>query len=212
MLALSAELYATFPDKVNVLCIADRDFDDQLPRMKPPPLLQFTDGNSMECYALNDTCFRKFSFVVLGDPDLTLLDSMDSIRTVLRRIYTIRLANEMLSWGMEGLPFTRYVSVMGTRIAFDEDRFIRAYLQKNNRWGDKNIFRQAIESCSGMLSNDPQKATRGHDISELLLHILRKLSPKRRFGNAETVEGALLGTLESDDLRKTTLFQRIAGI
>jgi hypothetical protein len=210
VLALSAELHSRFPSNLRVLCVADRDFDDYLSKIVISPTLQFTDGNSMECYTLDEASFQKFSMVVLGETESTLLDALISVRNVLRRVFAIRLTNEILGWGMESVPFTRYVSIEGTTVSLEEDRFIRAYLQKNNRWQERKRFTQTLGSCSEKLSRDPRRTTRGHDISELLLLVLRKLAPKSKFGNSRTLQGALLGTLESEDLQKTLLFHRVA--
>jgi hypothetical protein len=212
VLALAAELGSQLKSNRNVLCIADRDYEDYLSANVSSPMLEFTDGNSLECYAFTDANFRKFSLVVLGEEELTLLGLSTTIGKILRRVYLTRLANEVLGWGMKGIPFTRYVELSGGAISFHEDRFVRAYLQKNKRWADRAKFTETKQSLSSSLSGDIRRATRGHDIADLLLHILHKISPERKFGNPQTLEGALLGTIESKYLEKTTLFKRIMAL
>lgn len=212
VLALAAELGSQFKAGLSVVCVADRDFQDYLPIGFTSPMLQFTDGNSLECYALTEQNLRKFSLVVLGQRDAMLVGLSSAIANILRQIYVIRLANEVLGWGMEAIPFTRYVRLDGTKVSFEEDKFLRAYLQKNNRWHDREEFKNALDSVSAKMSHETERTARGHDIAELLFHLIHKLAPSSKFSDSDTLEGALLGTIESRDLEKTTLFQRLLSL
>jgi hypothetical protein len=212
VLALSIELYKEFQESIKVLCIADRDYDEYFPRTVSSPLLQLTDGHSMECYALNEICFRKFSSLVLGESRTHLLSMIPSLQSILREVYAIRLANETLRWGMEFIPFGHYISVKGLHISFKKETFIKAYLQKNRHWAERDTFLHTVEDVTAKLSKDPQKTSRGHDIAEVLIVVLRKLFRNRKFGNSETLEGALLGTVEYNDLKSATLFRRLSTL
>ena len=59
LIALSCEL-ANTPNSERVMCIADRDFDSHGTHRTTNACLRWTDGNSLELYALSPTVFRKF--------------------------------------------------------------------------------------------------------------------------------------------------------
>ncbi len=68
VLALACTLAARFPSGLNVLCLADRDFEDYRMTVKTNRFLLFTDCNSLELYALSLNTIRKFTMVALGGP------------------------------------------------------------------------------------------------------------------------------------------------
>lgn len=212
IVALSAELYSQLQERITVLCIADRDFEDYIPKVTPHPLLCFTDGNSMETYIFNEPCLRKFTSLVLGGFALSPRELLQCLEGILRKVYAMRLANEVLGWNMKNLDFTRYVSLIGKRVEFDEKGYIRAYLQKNGKWSYRQRFLDNVNECVRNLSSDCTRSARGHDLSELLHHLIRRLRPDRKFGNRETLEGALLGTMESSDLQSYPLFCKIMAL
>lgn len=212
VIALSAELYSHFENRVNVMCVVDRDFDDYVPKVSTVPLLSFTDGSSIETYAFNEICLTKFTSVVLGGFPLTPNELLNCLTEILRDLYAVRLANETLGWGMQFLPLKGYVSIVRSKVQFQKEGFLKAYLQKNRKWRDRELFKRTLDACTTKLSTDHTRTVRGHDISELLLLIIRKLSNDRKFGNAETLEGVLLGTVEAQDLSVQPLFRKILNM
>ncbi len=131
---------------------------------------------------------------------------------ILRRVYLLRLANEILGWGMEWIPFTRYVTARGCSVRFDEERFSRAYLQKNRRWADRDEFNKQVREAERLLSLERGRQVRGHDLGELLLFVIRTMRRDRKYGNRETVEGSLMATIERKDIDRTPCFQRIQAL
>lgn len=209
VVALSAELYSRLQTKVKVMCVADRDFEDVLPGIPSLPLLCLTDGTSIEMYAFNEVCLHKLTTVVLGGFPLTSAEMLKCLASILRDIYAIRLANEKLGWNMQWLCFTRYVSIAGTRVQFDRDAFVKAYLLKNSKWNRKTEFHNVLSECKSLLSFDAPRSARSHDLGDLLLYMIRHLRKERRFGNTETLEGVLLGTVETCELVRFPLFRKI---
>ena len=209
VIALSLELFSRFDTNIKVMCIADRDFEDALPSVSPPPILHFTDGNSLETYSFNQLGLSKLVSVVLGGFPISPAEMQRCLAEVLRQVYAIRMANVKLKWNMEDIPFTRYVEIAGTRIQFNAEAFTRAYIQKNDRWKNRSQFERVFKECLLSLTPDDARNARGHDLCELILHLVRRLRRDRKFGNRETLEGVLLGAVETADLEAHPLFQGI---
>lgn len=207
LVALSYEL-ANTPASDCVMCIADRDFD-AYGIHRTNSCLQWTDGNSLESYALRSTVFRKFLFVALDGFVLSPEDLFDQCVAVLERIYSIRTANEVLGWGMSWVSFKKYVNIVGISIGLLEDAFIKAYLQTNKRWGDRECFVAKVNEIADSLDHDPMRRIRGHDLSKLLYIVINKLCKEKKFGDFKTLESCLLATVEAEELRTYSLFREI---
>lgn len=213
VLALAGEIAERCPDgRMGVLCLVDRDFEDYRPCALPGTYVAFTDCNSIELYAFNVSCLRKFMTIGLGGLRIGVEALVPLMTNVLTDIYAIRLANELLGWGMQWIPFVpTYVDVVPPEIIFRKDAFIRAYLQKNDRWAERDAFTAKVAAATAGLSGDPSRRIRGHDLAELLAHIIRKMSCPHRY-SATMLERALLSSVERCDLEKMPLFQRLAGM
>ena len=172
--------------------------------------LRWTDGNSLELYALSPTVFQKFLLVALGVVTLSPESLLAQCVTVLERIYSMRTANEVLGWGMSWVPLSkRYVKVAGTSIDLQESALTRAYLQGNGRWADRECFVAKVNEIADSLHHDPMRRIRGHDLSELLYIIVNQLRREKNFGNAKTLESCLLAAVEAEELRTYSLFREI---
>lgn len=212
VVALSLELARLFPRSGRIMCIIDRDTDDSGVLAKLSPHLYLTDGNALEVYALTPAVLKKFLLVCLGGFPRSSEDLMAQIVPVLQRLYLIRRANTSLDWGMAWIPFNGYVCLDGGEVEFRESDFVRAYLQKNDRWSSRRKFAEALDEEARKLDPDPRRSIRGHDLSELLRHILLKVRKSRVFGNSETVEGCLMATIETSDLDGQSLFESLKQI
>jgi len=212
VLALACELGEYYSAGLPVLCLADRDYEDYRPSVRANCYLVFTDCNSLDLYAFTQTTVDKFTTIALGGLPLPIADLIAILTSTLQRVYAIRLANELLEWGMEWIPFTNYVKVRKRIVSFDEDRFVQAYLLKNRRWQERAQFKNKIKETEGILSRDAGRKIRGHDLSDLLLLIIRNMRKDRKFGNSETLEGSLMASLECRDLERSSFFQRILTI
>jgi hypothetical protein len=162
IIALSAELAESVPKPSQVRCIVDRDFEEYIPIGINNSILLLTDYNSMELYLFNRKTVNKFIKIVLGGLRLGSEDLLESAGKVLEAIYVFRLANQKLAWNMQWIPFTRYVDV-GDSLSFRSEAFVSAYLQKNNRWSERDLFQGAVAKLKVQLCDDPRLRIRGHD-------------------------------------------------
>ncbi len=208
LIALSHEL-ATSPFSARVMCIVDRDFEGTTGHQHENACLHRTDGNSLELYALHPPVFQKFVLIALGGLSVPPKELLSQCIAALEKIYAIRGANERLGWGMSWISFRRYISIIGSSITLKVSAFIRAYLQKNDRWHAREEFTAAVQEMLGSLDEDPMKRIRGHDFSELLFAIVNTIRKEKQFGNPDTLESCMLATVEATDLDEHTLFRMI---
>jgi hypothetical protein len=209
LIALANELLRRCPGQLNVLCLADRDYEDYQPSGSTSRYLLFTDYNSMELYAFSPAAMDKFVAVALGGLPLGCNDLIAVLTHILGRVFAVRLSNQLLGWAMEWVPFVKYVEIRKGAISFKADEFVRVYLQKNGRWRDRAAFDAEVSEVIAHFTSDARRRIRGHDFSELLLHIIRKLRRDRKYGDSETLEGALRASLECANLSLEPCFQRI---
>jgi hypothetical protein len=206
VVALSCELAQRQASQRRVMCVVDRDSDDGIDRWAVNPYLFTTDGNSLELYALTPTVIEKFLLVALGGFPIAADSLIQKIVTILEAIFSIRQANERMALGMKWIPFCSYIEIDGLNVSFRESDFIRAYLQKNNKWSHQRKFLLLKDEIQRNLSRELSKRIRGHDLSELLHKIIRKVRRDRAFTNSVLVEGCLMASIESSDLEGYPLF------
>lgn len=211
IIALSRELARRAPEGRRVLCVADRDWEDYCPCHCDNAYLTFTDGNSLELYALTPLVLRKFLLVALGGFPMSEDRLMTDLCKALEQLYALRLTNERLKWGMQWIPFCSYLDVADDGICFRKEEYVRAYLQKNKKWGLRVEFAEALRTTQETLLPECTRRVRGHDVSEVLLPLMRRMRKERVFGNPETLEGCLMATIDTADLDPMPLFQRIVA-
>ena len=212
IIAFSYELSKIHGLRASVLCVADRDYDVYLSNVSTNKFLTFTDFNCIESYLIDNSVFDKFVSIVIGGLSCDSELMMRAAIKVLRGLFFIRTANEMLKWNMEWIPIKRYITVHRDLIEFDEARFIAAYLLKNRRSADKDVFCAKIAECKARAPKDVRFVIRGHDLIELLHLIFSKLKRRRCFGDAEYFGGSYMGCLEPSDLGRHPLFKFILSM
>ncbi len=212
IIALSFELTNRLAVGHRVMCIADRDYEDYCPTCENNPYLFWTDGNSLEVYALTPTVMEKFLFVALAGFPLSVESFIRQVVGILEQVFAIRLANERLRWGMTWIPFEGYIEVSSANIRFKEKEFVRAYLSKNSKSSQRQHFEKTVGEIKSSLFPNAWRKIRGHDLASLILVIVRKLRRERQFGNVETLEGCLMTAIESNDLEGHSLFRSIDSL
>jgi len=199
VIAVSIAISEALPDKNNSIFIVDRDYSEYIGIDVDSHLLRFTDYNSLELYSLREDVIRKLMALVYGQYSSTLPSFYDDMEQILKVLYAIRLTNIKLGWNMSWLDFNKYVQVSQV-INFKEEKYIEAYLQKNSKWSKRNKFNNTLTEVKQSLKSDCRLSSRGHDFTELLMHILNKKSPARKIHNKDVFEGFLLGLLDKADM------------
>ncbi|MES9852028.1 MAG: hypothetical protein ABW170_09380 [Candidatus Thiodiazotropha sp. L084R] len=199
VIAVANELSDGLPDCNNILFIADRDYEDYLPCMAESRFFAFTDYNSIESYIITEDAMRKIISIVYGLHSGHTPRFYYDLKEILRKIFSIRLANESLKWNMSWIEFNKYIKVRPI-LVFNEEKFIEAYLRKNSKWSKRAEFNTCLELCRKQLHDDCRLSIRGHDFSALLLHYLNKKCIRKKLDKVDLFEGFLLSSLERNDL------------
>lgn len=208
IVAVSTAIAEALPNNKNAIFIVDRDFSEYIQRDLGSHSLRYTDYNSIELYALNENVIRKLMALVYGRYSASLPNFYPDMKRILKQVYAIRLTSIELKWNMSWLEFNRYVKV-NQSIEFNQDKFIEAYLQKNSRWSKRDEFYSAFNKLHDNLNSDCRLSSRGHDFTELLMHILNKKIPSRKMDKIDIFEGFLIGLLEKVDLLSENLIKEI---
>jgi hypothetical protein len=193
-----------------VICIADSDFDLIDRRTHHCRLLVLTDYTSIELYCFNPKTLGKFLKIGIGNfpkpGDLVI----NEISETLQVLFTVRLANRNLGWGMQAVSFEKNFSVDGSGLRLDLKGYLGRYLHKNKRNAQSVIFIEAIAQCKGQLTPEPRFQIHGHDFMDALTWYLKH---HNGFGHLrkDIVERALLASLEVGLLKEELLFRTLAG-
>lgn len=211
LIALSSKLASEITKKCHAICIADRDHEDYLHIVQENAYLKLTDYTSLDLYLFKRHVLQKLITLVFGGFPLGLNDLEHELTEILKEIFIIRLSSIMLNWNMQWISFTKYVEIK-THFEFKKDKFVMAYLQKNDRWQQQKEFEEQQSQLRAQLKDDPRYSIRGHDLIELLHHAVKKLKKSRSFGDPTTFQGVLAGCLELQDISNENLFQCIINL
>lgn len=195
-------------DKKGIRCLIDLDFDKHLNKKYSCTFLAYTDYTSMQLYMFNKKIISKFFKLVLGGFSISEDELLRKMTNILQELFGVRLANERLGWGMSWLPFHRYIWL--NSITLDKDKFLQAYLMKNNKCREKDILLKEIEKIEYF--EDCRQNIRGKDFIELFCYIVKKKKSKKSIDNVNIFEGSLLGCLELVDIEEEQLFKDLAKI
>lgn len=211
VIELATQLSEQLPHALHVLCLADRDLEDYCPVAPETEYLVLTDCNSIDLYAFTPHTLSKFCAVALGGVAIDghlLQDLVD----VLKKQCSLRMANEELGWGMTWVPIEKYVKVSAGGATLDEDRLVKAYLNKNQRSDCRQEFADQVAKARARLTGEDRRCIRGHDLAELLLIAVRKLRKGRVFEDEKVLEGCLLASVDCAELDSQPFFMRIAAL
>jgi hypothetical protein len=212
VVALAYMLDSLGVTSVTATCIIDRDYEHFLPLPKMVPLLRLTDFNSIECYLLSPTIIAKLGDLVLKGFPLPATEMLLQLEPIARHLFVLRLANEMLEWGMPWIQTERYVSCRRKQIAFDRKGFIHAYLSNGKRMRHRKVFDQKCLELSEQLSKLPLLlAIRGHDFTLLMFILISKTKRDPIFANHDGFERALAGCLDVHILDPHPLFRHLSS-
>lgn len=194
---------------LQITCIADRDFDLILNRQHNCGLLLFTDYTCIEMYSFDERCMDKFlNICICGFPhpaDYVL----GQLSLTLQELFLIRLANKLWGLGFTWMPFKRCCKLRDGEIVFDDEDFVKRYLNKNNMLFRKEKFTDAIESYRSKLTDNPRYHINGHDYIDLLAWYLAKHHVDSKLCDSKVVERSLLGCVEFNQLSSQSLFKQL---
>ncbi len=216
VIALSEELGNEFEgDELRVRCVVDADYDRHLGKIRNNDFLEYTDYTSLEMYFFSKPALNKFIGIVLKGLPVTSSFVMKNIAQVLQRVFTIRLSNEKLQWGMS-FPtletLKKYFKWTKTKIEFKERKFIKTYLLMNRRGKQRAEFECVMGACTKQLYADVRHNIRGHDFSWALFCLVKKIKKEVGYSRWDAMENALVGCVEMAFVENEHLFRKLSTL
>jgi hypothetical protein len=195
-------------DFLRATCIVDGDFDLVYKRLNTRALLMLTDYTSMEMYCFNPRTLTKFLRLAIGNFPETGAQVIQAISPGLQDLFTVRMANQRVGWGLEQVSFEKCCDVDQGIVRLNLKEYVRRLLNKNNLMRRMAEFLQTIGECKIELSAEPRFQIHGHDFIELLTWYIKR---HNGFGHVrkDVVEKALYSSLEARSLAQEELFKNI---
>lgn len=207
--ALALELSSILgKDSRSATCVVDADFDRVLGRDRNCELLLLTDYSCMEMYFFEARTISKLAgLALLGFPrtgDQVIAD----LSAPLLDLFSVRLANFLLRWNLEGISFQGCLSLGPDGVRLHLDEYVRNYLVKNARLGERTVFMEAVRESRKRADGDARHYINGHDFVSLLIWYVRQ---HKGFGGVhpQTIWRSLFSCADSAALSEQVLFGSI---
>lgn len=208
VIILASALQSNVPDAwEQVTCIADADTQYLLPEKYTSRFLLLTDYTSIELYAFRADLITKM--IRIASPKLRLKGEsiLKNLTPTLEALFSIRVANHSLKWGLIWAPPEKQCACRDGEITFDEDTFIKKYLNTKGKRKNEAEFRDTLTRLRQAFGQDHRRQIRGHDFIELLLWYL-KMRSNRAYQRLTTdaVLHILFSQLRTQELAAEPLF------
>lgn len=189
-----------------VTCILDLDFSCFLSQCVKIPNLLYTDYSCMEMYFIDLEIMEKFFKVYCYKTDWPYQTILNSISSLLQRLFLFRLADEDLNWNI-GVPGKfRDVTIKNWHLVLNEENYIRRFLNKKGKMSEVEIFYENVNAHKKKLKLDPRHQIHGHDFTKLLCWFLHKKGVEHKLSQPEIVIRVLVGCATVAKLEKYNLF------
>jgi len=206
---LAKKLDTTIPFSNQVICIADKDFDEFLGRSYNNSKLLFTDYSCMEMYFFSKEFLKDFfELYLLGIPYESNIVFSQLVK-ILQELFLIRLTRIILKLELKWLNFQGCCSFNNGDIDFDSKDFVNRYLNKNNQHILNNAFLSKIEELRVKLKDDYRFQIRGRDFYELLSYYVLQCGTDFKIGNLDAIKRVFFYRFIINDLLNEKLFQSI---
>lgn len=167
-------------------CVVDRDLDQWFGRLETTPRLSWLDCCSIELYFFGSV---ERVVVVAGRAKIVSFNDFHaSFVSVLKKLYSYRLADAELHLNIEWMDIDRFLTVRGDVIYFDGDEYIKRLVNKNKINAVRDKFLERIENWDATLDGDPKMFIRGHDFVELVAWSIKAFKGVKEIASASAFE------------------------
>jgi hypothetical protein len=188
-----------------VVCVADADFDHYNRTIHPYRLLLFTDGTSIDVYALNISVIDKLLHTLNGFPK-TSVDVVRELDELLKEAFLMRVAASGLAFeGKFPEKHSSFCQFRGGTTQFRKDDYAsRAFAEVvDEGWQQK--LREKMDERHQDMPDDPRKRVHGHDFRDTLAWYIRQHPPHGSL-NPATLSKLLPGLIDVAVLEQEPLF------
>ena len=158
-------------------CIIDRDFENFIPQLPPIPLLFITDYSCNEGYFISEDTIATLIRRCRNSQDIDVETITKWIIKTATQLFRIRLINSKPRWNLKKLDSGDDLKFSSGRFGFNEQSFLRRYLNKSGRISELHDFRSECDNLPEPLSTDYRHCIQGHDLIELIQFTLNSLNP-----------------------------------
>lgn len=211
LIAFAREIVAVLDDSGQVTCIVDADLDYVFERVLAEHIVLLTDYPSIEAYLFQRELLAQWLSVTARLNRSKVSEVIDSLPTLLSRLFLARCASLSLGWRMTWISVDAGVNKTKHGYVFDSQQFIDRLLQRNGRTTQRADFLTEVEALRGRLRRDPRHAMHGHDFVDLLTIAVRRASRQRWLHSADAVLGSLAGAVRRESLENEPLFRALSA-
>ena len=159
----------------------------------------------MEMYFFDRAALDKFLTVLVRGFPKDAARVQSEIENALQEMFLVRLADHVLRWNLDVIPFLDFCSTQDDGVRFQNEEYVLRMLTANGKAGQKQRFLEEIARLRGQLSEDPRNQIHGHDFTALLSWYVRDHG--RSGVNQTFVERALPGCRDYSSLMQEGLFR-----
>ncbi len=214
VIALAIELDSRFSFELpRVRCIVDSDFDFILNSFTALKYLLYTDYTSVDIYTCEKSFFIDGPLLDLGLNDEDVDKIFSWLMPILKDLFVIRTANQLLGLGMSILWLTRCCSIVESGVDFDRPDFVGRCLQSNGKTNEQARFESTCTELGTIQLDDERKVIHSDDYLELVGWYLHHRYHWRGYRRGErSILGVLDSALNSEALSQHRLFARLSEI
>lgn len=190
-IALAKEINKLTNDP-QVIFLIDKDLDEWLDSMEEVHRLVRTKYSSLELYFFDDILLQDILLEIAKTKIQDWEEYKSTLILFLQSFFAIRLTNEELALGMELIPIGKYLSLQGSKINFEIDRYNENLLNKNSKAAYKDIFEECRSGWMRKLTGDPRHYMHGHDFTQMLAWTVLKFNGIKEFSSQVAIERMFL--------------------
>lgn len=180
-------------------CLVDKDLDHWLDEVVEVPRLFWTDYCSLELYFFNEDDLKRIIVDVAQSKIINWPGFYTSFISVLKDLYSIRLADKEMNLNLEWIKFERCLSVKGNIWCFDVEEYFRRVLIACNQARNIEKFNDRRNHWLGVLNGDPRNYIRGHDFVKLLALSNEKFRGLKPFHDVDAITSVFILLSKSVD-------------
>lgn len=191
VIALAKEL-SVITEESQYRCIVDKDLDHWIDTIEHIPRLNWTEHTSIELYFYTKKILTDI-LVVSGRAKITDIDEfINSLATVLKTLYALRIIDRELSWNMEWVEPFKDLSTRGSSLYININSYLNRLLSKNRRQREQQEFINLLEVWLPRLTGDPRSYIRGHDFVSILAWSTKEFRGIKEIGDSVIIERMLV--------------------
>ncbi len=174
------------------LCLVDRDLDHWFGELENTPRLRWSLFCSMELHYFGAEIINDLVVIASKSKISNLHVFVTSLGNVLTDLYSLRLADRFLAWGMKWSDVSSCLSTAGDKVLLDMEAYITRLLMANSRIKEREAFEADVKRWRAKLKGDYRMNIRGHDFIVILAWSIKKFRGLKEFASEDALQRLLI--------------------